>query len=566
MSKRAVLYARVSKEDSRNATSSLAGQLDLCREYGAHKGYEIVAELAEDDRGASGASFDLPQLSRALELARAGEVDVLIVRELDRFARSLAKQLIIEGEFRRYGVAIDYVQGEYPDTPEGALNKNIKAVIAEYERLKIAERMTRGRRQAVKSGHVMTHGAPPYGYKAVRNGDGKIQLEIDEDAAAVVSMMFNWYAHEGCTLYEVIRRLTALRIPTPTDIQNMRGVKKRKEWGEWSKATVHYMLKNETYVGTWHYGKNNGKGANAAESLIPVTVPAIVDAATWAIVQERRERNKATSPRNTKYDYLVKGMGICGHCGYKMQAHSYAYESKANKTRYYYYRCPVRAYPTLYSPTHCDLPNFRVEEVDRAVWQWFREFLIDPDNLAKGIEQYMAQRDTANAPRRERLGVVANLIADNKRQLERLLDLYLNGDYAREMLIERKQRLEDTIAALEQQERELSAQLEQTLTQEQVSSIQSFAAAIANGLDAAEHDFAKKHQIMEQLEVQVTFAVEEGEKVLYLRCAIAPESIAIASSNTNSVKHNSSISFPILARLTLNSGQKAPTFSSMSVY
>lgn len=182
-------------------------------------------------------------------------------------------------------------------------------------------------------------------------------------------------------------------------------------------------------------------------------------------------------------------MGVCGHCGYKMQAHSYVYKSRVNKTRYFYYRCPVRAYPALYSPSQCDLPTFRVEEVDNAVWQWVTSFLANPDNLARGMNYYLAEREAADAPLKARLEGIQSLIADNRRQLERLLDLYLSGDYAREILIERKSRLEDTIAALEQQGHELVRQLEQTLTREQIEGIQSFADGIARGLDTAAQDF-----------------------------------------------------------------------------
>ena len=139
MNKRAVLYARVSYDDRKNKARNLEGQTEDGRAYCQEKGYRIVAELAEDDRGASGADWDLPKLNQALDMARAGELDIFVTRELDRFARNLAKQLVIEGEFKRCGVEVEYVLGEYPDTPEGNLNKNIKAVIAEYERLKIKE-------------------------------------------------------------------------------------------------------------------------------------------------------------------------------------------------------------------------------------------------------------------------------------------------------------------------------------------------------------------------------------------------------------------------------------------
>ena len=78
--KRAVLYARVSGDDRRNEDRNLAGQLTMCRDYARSRGYEIVTELAEDDRGASGAAFELEQLNRASEMARNGAFDVFVTR------------------------------------------------------------------------------------------------------------------------------------------------------------------------------------------------------------------------------------------------------------------------------------------------------------------------------------------------------------------------------------------------------------------------------------------------------------------------------------------------------
>ena len=108
MPKRAVLYARVSSDDRQVDGRNLAGQLDMCRSYCTEKGYEVVAELKEDERGASGADFDLPKLSQALDMAQAGAFDVLVTRELDRLARGLAKQLYLENEFQRYGARVEY--------------------------------------------------------------------------------------------------------------------------------------------------------------------------------------------------------------------------------------------------------------------------------------------------------------------------------------------------------------------------------------------------------------------------------------------------------------------------
>lgn len=83
MSKRALTYARVSYDDRKNEARNLEGQSEDGRAYVKEKGYRIVAELAEDDRGASGADWDLPKLNQALDMARAGEFDVFVTRELD---------------------------------------------------------------------------------------------------------------------------------------------------------------------------------------------------------------------------------------------------------------------------------------------------------------------------------------------------------------------------------------------------------------------------------------------------------------------------------------------------
>jgi DNA invertase Pin-like site-specific DNA recombinase len=72
-SKRAVLYARVSSDDTKKDGRNLAGQIEMCREYAQSKGWRVTAELSEDSRGASGAAWNLPMLDQALEMARASE-------------------------------------------------------------------------------------------------------------------------------------------------------------------------------------------------------------------------------------------------------------------------------------------------------------------------------------------------------------------------------------------------------------------------------------------------------------------------------------------------------------
>jgi len=163
-------------------------------------------------------------------MARPGEYYVLVVRELDRLSRRLAKQLIIEEELKRAGVEIEYVLATYADNPEGNLSKQIKAVISEYERLKINERITRGRRLKARAGSVITRGHASYGY-SLCNRDGKTGYEINPEEAEIVRLIFQWCA-QGMSIGAIRRELTRLGVPTPGDNYPARTYRKLLGRGE----------------------------------------------------------------------------------------------------------------------------------------------------------------------------------------------------------------------------------------------------------------------------------------------------------------------------------------------
>ena len=530
MKKRAVLYARVSGDDRGNDGRNLTGQLDMCREYAERQGWHIVAELAEDDRGASGASFELPQLNRVREIASNGGFDILVVREIDRLSRNLAKQLIVEEELKRTGVQIEYALAEYPDTPEGRLNKHIRATIAEYEREKINERMTRGRRQKARAGSVVPHGHTPYGYQA-KEADGKMMFVVHEPEARVVRSIFSWYVHgdedgKPLSMHAIARKLKGT--PTKQDIEGRS--RKESAYGVWSPTTVGGMLKNETYAGVWHYGKCYQSPSNPPTI---VEVPAIVSREVWDAAQAKRAENKRNAKRNRKYNYLLSGRVTCGACGLKMPGHSHI-DQKSGRV-YSYYTCSTSRKPSRYANRSCTGPRFRVDHVDEAVWDWIKPLLTEPETLMEALEAQKEKSDIENAPILERLGVIDDLLAENRRQLERLLDLYLAKDFPKEVLLDRKERLESTIEALEKERGNLFVRVEaQTLTDKQIQGIKTFAAKMAKAVKASDSDgsFESRRQIIEQLDLEALLAMEDGQKVAHVSCMLGAEILHIGSKST----------------------------------
>ena len=550
MAKRAVLYARVSSDDRDNEGRNLKGQLKMGRESALENGWEIVAELAEDDRGASGADIDLPQLTKALDMAEAGEFDVLVVREMDRLSRSLPKQLFVENELNRAGVKIKYVLYDYPDTIEGQLMKNIRAVLAEYERLKIGERMTRGRRQKVESGSVVMFSRPPYGYRIADVGDthliihhvdgeeeeirrdknnglvtGKRLPVPHEPEARIIRLMFQWYTvgdgrNGPASIREIARRLNADGIPTWGEIwseRNFMPSADRHGTPTWGPSTVGRMLKNETYAGVWHYGNE----------AIPVEVPAIISRETWDEAQRRRGLNQQNSKRRLKYRYLLRRRLTCPCCNSKMVCHA------MHGGKYKYYRCDT--YMNVGSKRECDATHmFRAEPVDSVVWSWVRSLLTDQRALEAGLEAEQDEREKTNRPLKERLDLIDALIADNQAKLERAVDLYLTGDFSRKMLQSKETEIRERIVTLQREQKDLTTRIgAEAMDDDQVERIVEFTSQVRDRLKELEQDFDARRRLIELLDVQATLSQEGENEVVRVRCNLGQATLCTASTCTS---------------------------------
>lgn len=529
---RAVLYARVSGDDRGKEGRNLQGQLEMGREYAAGKGYHIVAELSEDDRGASGANIDLPQLNRIREMAHAGQFDVLIVRELDRLSRNLAKQLIVEEELKRAGVVIEYVLGEYDDSPEGRLSKHIRATIAEYEREKIKERMTRGRRLSAKNGNVIVSGRPPYGYREIKR-NGKRNLAIVEDEARIIKNIFDWYLTEELSMGKISQRLTRLRVPTHVDTGTRLNCRAKKQgYGKWSKATVGDILNSEVYTGIWRYGKKSKNGSrwvkNQADYTITVQVPPIISRTTWEAAKKKRKENKQNSKRNTKAEYLLSKRCQCGRCGYKMHA-------IGGSKPYRYYRCIGNSDPERQK---CDLPLFPVAKVDAAVWAWLESIFTNAAVLKKSLADYQANVDKINEPLRRQIESADLSIKKQTLELTGLLadlDALRGRDApkAREVIYNNIEQVERTIEELGAERDKLKKKLaSRSLTPEKAKTIEEYAAEVRRDLETVRGDFEGRRRIIEMLEVEATLSVENGEKIAYARCYLGEKRLPVASVDT----------------------------------
>ncbi len=531
---RAVVYGRVSYDDRDNESRNLNNQLDMGRAYCQERGYQVVEELSEDDRGASGAEIDLPALNQIREMARRGDMSVLVVREIDRLSRNLAKQLIVEAELKRYGVRIEYVLGDYPDTPEGNLMKHVRASIAEFEREKINERMTRGRRVKVdKAGSIIANDKSLYGYRLDTEVKEKkeifCRLEVYEPEAQVIRLIFTWYTEGGrVPVTEIARRLTEMGVPTPTDGDGhgRRAFNRKRPAGHWSAGSVQHILKNVVYAtGQWRYGKayreNEKWKRRPLETCPSVKITPIITPELWAAAEERKKQNKRESGPVCKHDYLLSRRVICAQC-------RHAVSGQAQGQRLYYC-CKGRE-----AVTHCRSRKWRVEVIDQHVWEWIKELMQNPDTLLEKMRDAQAERKAANAHWLDQLAVTDGVIAKQRAQLDRANERYIKGKMTSEVLDKWEKDVEANIKSLQVERAKLEAKLSSRLiTAAQFETVREFAQDVKSRIPYADEHFAERRRLIDALNVTAKLAWEEEGWVIYVMCEIGDVRLSIVPTKAS---------------------------------
>jgi DNA invertase Pin-like site-specific DNA recombinase len=133
-------YARVSKVDQQDTRA----QIKVLKEAGCKRIFE---------ENASGGRWDRPELHRALDQLREG--DVLVVWKLDRLSRSLKDLLIILEKINDAGAGFRSLT-EHIDTttPAGRMMLQMLGAFAEFERSMVRERTRLGLQAARERGRI----------------------------------------------------------------------------------------------------------------------------------------------------------------------------------------------------------------------------------------------------------------------------------------------------------------------------------------------------------------------------------------------------------------------------
>jgi len=157
--------------------------------------------------------------------------------------------------------------------------------------------------------------------------------------------------------------------------------------------------------------------------------------------------------------------------------------------------------------------------------------LLDPDTIRQGFKDAQDETEQINQSLYDRLDTIEKLIDQNDVKLNRLLELYLSGDFDRELLVEKQTQLEQIRSDLDEERNDILARLEQNvITDDQIRNVEAFSEKIRSKL-GGKMDFASKRRIIELMNVTGKLAVDGGEKIIYVQCVIGGGRLSVNLGN-----------------------------------
>ena len=460
--RRIVFYGRVSTEHEAQL-SALENQIQWYDDQLRYHPNWMLVERYIDEGITGTQAKKRPAFLRMLEDARAGKFDLIVTREVCRFARNTVDTLVTTRELKNIGVEVYFVEDNiWTMDGDGELRLTIMATLAQEESRKVSERVKAGQHVSREKGTLYGSGNI-LGYDRV--GDTYV---INEDQAETVRMIFDMYLNEGLGTGKIARRLTEL------GRMNASGLNK------WSHGVISRILNNQTYMGVIAYGKsfsNNyleQKRINNHDKSTYIYMegkfPAIVSQEDWHRAQEIKAGRmmESFSPQTGKRvrhcvqenkDLWGSKLRCSCGCGFRKNVW-HRYEDRPTS---YGYKCynilnngsaKQRRDAGADDTGYCDQPmiaDWKLELMGKAILeQVFRE-QRDLIQYTIGLirQSYRTARPAETS--------MANLTARMERikaKKETLLDMRTEGEITKEEFLAQRQKLDAELQKLtEEQER-----------------------------------------------------------------------------------------------------------------
>ena len=452
MGRRVAIYARVSTEHEAQI-SALGNQIQYYDEkLKQHPDWTLVERYI--DEGITGTSIHKrPNFLRMLKDAESGKFDLIVTREVSRFARNTVDTLQETRKLKKMGVEVYFTEDNiwtFKDD-DGELKLTIMATLAQNESKKISQRVKAGQQITFQNGVFYGNGNI-LGYDKV----GK-DMVINEEQAKTVRLIFDLYL-KGYGSKKIKYELEKLGRVTSTGLNR------------WSESYIIRVLRNSFYCGTIVYRKqfvpdyleqkhkkNNGE---VEQVIVEGRHTPIISKEVFEKVQEKLKDNaKLIVSSNTSRGIgnrgkeSIWGKKLVCKCGSSFNRKIYHKHKDGNTWCYQCYKqiqtgtIQTRLNKGLSIEGICDSKmiqewklNMMSQRIFDTIWK-DKDFILEITNnyLDNAIKKINDEDDP------NELDLLRKRKDNINGKLNRLLDSYLNEIISKDDFVEKRKELEKEI-------------------------------------------------------------------------------------------------------------------------
>ena len=477
--RKVAIYARVSTEHEAQI-SALGNQIQYYDNILAqHPDWELYDRYI--DEGLSGTSIHKrPNFLRMIRDAEEREFDLIITREVSRFARNTVDTLQETRKLKKCGVEVYFTEDNiwtFKDD-DGELKLTLMATLAQNESKKLSQR--------IKAGQTITF------QNAVFYGNGNIlgydrvgkEAVINPEQAKTVRLIFDMY-------------LKGEKTKTIQFELEKRGYKTATGLTKWDTTKINRVLKNSFYCGTIEYRKsyipdyleqkhkkNNGEVEKIyAEGKHEPIVTKEEFALVQKMLKERMTCNKGkVTNQGVKSDsvWVRKLQCLCGSSMVKQKYHNhptygytYSFQCRNQKSTGSY---KSRINAGLSVENVCKIKIVAEWKLKLIAYAIFDKILNEKNevlNIVNALLDESIKIDSEKKVLETEVDVYNNKLNDLNKKLSKLLDTYMNDLVDKEIYIKKKKEYDEEIEITKNYIKELSGNLPYQNLEEKINGLKN---------------------------------------------------------------------------------------------
>ena len=426
MKKRVAAYCRVSTDNDDQANSFESQQRYFRQYIERNPDWELYAIFA--DEGISGTNTKKrKEFNRMIACAKNDDFDLIITKEISRFARNTLDSIFYTRDLKKHGVGVIFLNDNI-NTMDGdaELRLAIMSSIAQEESRKTSERVKWGQKRQMEQGVVFGRSMLGYDVK-----DGK--MTINEDGAKIVRLIFRKFVDEGKGTHVIARELREEGI-SPMRVK------------EWSNTVILRVIRNEKYCGDLVQKKtytpdflSHEKKVNLGQEEFVILKDhhePIISRELFNEANRILDAKSLSQEGKAKYSnrYPFSGKIKCGRCGASYVAR---YKTRKDGSQYKAWRCFEGAkhgsphVDKAGNQVGCSGTSIRNEEVIHIMYLVCKQLTIDRQKIADSLIKTINKVISLDMTGADTNTLENKMEAAQKKRTD-LIDLYTSGDIDRD--------------------------------------------------------------------------------------------------------------------------------------